>query len=243
MNETDDYAQLEKKHLRDWGKRGKNMPIMIAFEGIDGSGKNTQSKLLAQSLRKMGHKVWLQDFPRYDSTVGAWIKKALTEKEHELTDAALHLLMEVDRVDFIHDSSPFDDLDFIVFDRWTLSNLAFMRAKELDTTLCEQVQTFLPKANITFFLDIPSGESFLRRPDRRDKHETNSELLFNTRKHYKYLMDELIASDELAVSIGGTQDVEDIHNEVMAHVKLAFLTPELVDHVPEDSLEVSLDGK
>ena len=39
--------------------------MIIAFEGLDGAGKETQSKWLADSLHQEGHKVFLYHFPAY----------------------------------------------------------------------------------------------------------------------------------------------------------------------------------
>ncbi|MBP9197347.1 MAG: dTMP kinase, partial [Saprospiraceae bacterium] len=47
--------------------------LFIAFEGIDGSGKSTQVKLLAEYLAQSGHKVYTT-FEPTDSRIGVMIR-------------------------------------------------------------------------------------------------------------------------------------------------------------------------
>jgi len=51
--------------------------LLIAIEGIDGSGKHTQAKLLEQSLVRSGHFVYATGFPQYDSWFGHMVGKFL----------------------------------------------------------------------------------------------------------------------------------------------------------------------
>jgi len=54
-------------------KRG----LLIAIEGIDGSGKHTQSKLLEHSLTARGFSVLATGFPQYESWFGHMVGKFL----------------------------------------------------------------------------------------------------------------------------------------------------------------------
>jgi len=51
--------------------------ILIAIEGIDGSGKHTQAKLLEHALSSKGHSVYATGFPQYDSWFGSMVGKFL----------------------------------------------------------------------------------------------------------------------------------------------------------------------
>jgi dTMP kinase len=46
----------------------KKQARLIAIEGIDGSGKGTQSRILVERIRQTGRKVELISFPRYEET-------------------------------------------------------------------------------------------------------------------------------------------------------------------------------
>ena len=51
--------------------------LLIAIEGIDGSGKHTQAKLLEQSLVASGFSVYATGFPQYESWFGSMVGKFL----------------------------------------------------------------------------------------------------------------------------------------------------------------------
>jgi len=54
--------------------------MLIDFEGIDGSGKMTQSKLLKNELLKRGFEIADFSYPDYDSEYGRRIKGFLDAK-------------------------------------------------------------------------------------------------------------------------------------------------------------------
>ena len=51
--------------------------MIISFEGPDGSGKSTQAEILYNTLKKLGLKVKLFHFPRYESPIGSLIGNVL----------------------------------------------------------------------------------------------------------------------------------------------------------------------
>lgn len=51
--------------------------VLIAIEGTDGSGKETQARLLMERLKASGYQVALFDFPRYDFFSGYFVSQYL----------------------------------------------------------------------------------------------------------------------------------------------------------------------
>jgi len=49
---------------------------IITIEGTDGSGKETQSKLLVDKLNSLGFKTEMMSFPRYETPMGRIIAQA-----------------------------------------------------------------------------------------------------------------------------------------------------------------------
>ena len=63
--------------------------MLIAFEGVDQSGKETQAQRLRERLREAGHKVRLLSFPDYGTSIGEEIARALQgEREYGPTSCS-----------------------------------------------------------------------------------------------------------------------------------------------------------
>ena len=65
--------------------------LLIALEGIDQSGKRTQSNLLARELAKRGYRASVWDFPDYTTPIGKQLRAYLAGK-NQLDYHAVHLL-------------------------------------------------------------------------------------------------------------------------------------------------------
>jgi len=57
-------------------KKGK----LVVIDGLDGSGKGTQTQLLVKRLRKTGRKIFVVDFPRYGKSSAYFVEQYLNEK-------------------------------------------------------------------------------------------------------------------------------------------------------------------
>ena len=51
--------------------------VLIAFEGLDQSGKETQAQLLRDRLRQNGNKSRVVSFPDYGTSIGEEIARVL----------------------------------------------------------------------------------------------------------------------------------------------------------------------
>jgi dTMP kinase len=208
---------------------------IIVFEGIDASGKETQVKMLAHALSQMGYRVATASFPRYDTAIGFLIRKGLKD-EIVMTDEALHMLLEVDKQNFTTEISKYESLgyDFLILDRFTLSNLAFGMAKGLDVEWLKQVQAKIRKADLTFLLDITAETSYKRKSSNYqfkelDKHELDSSLLNKARMAYQILASQLTdidGEDSLIYTIDANDNPVVIHEQVLEILSLSFLMDE-----------------
>ncbi len=143
--------------------------MLIDIEGIDGSGKGTQAKLLCERLRAAGVSAALISFPRYEATLfGKAVGEYLNGQFGSL--AAVHpflvsLLFAGDR----YESKPFllESLrthDVVVLDRYVPSNVAHQAAKldgaaraDLTAKILEIEFTIfgLPRPDLVLLLDLP----------------------------------------------------------------------------------------
>lgn len=78
-------------------KRNKEKGIYVALEGIDGSGKSTQTKNLAKYFESKGYKVLTTREPRKKGIIGDLVKKVLLGKV-KFPKVALQYLFSTDRV-------------------------------------------------------------------------------------------------------------------------------------------------
>src|SRR5262249_43020871 len=69
---------------------------LIAFEGLDQSGKQTQAERLVEALRANHHVVTLVSFPDYQTPIGREIGRAL-QGEHEFPSDVMQLLYIANR--------------------------------------------------------------------------------------------------------------------------------------------------
>lgn len=210
-----------------------NRPKIICFEGIDASGKETQVRVLASKLKELGFRVATVSFPRYETEIGKLIKKGL-KKEIPMSDETLHGLLELDRYDFLETLGSFQNYDFLIFDRFTLSNLAFGMAKGIDINWIKEMQKRLPTPDLTFVLDITAETSYKRKSkscnlQELDKHELDSSLLNRARMAYLVLAKKLSKTDgedQLIYVIDANGNPAEVHEMVMDIVRLVFLTNE-----------------
>ena len=110
---------------------------VIAFEGIDGSGKGVQIREIAGRLNGLGRKVLVQDFPVYSGFFGKEIGRMLSGEQDVRADVvdprSMSLWYALDRHEALKgiDRREYDD---ILFNRSTLSNAVYqsIRTREED---------------------------------------------------------------------------------------------------------------
>ena len=139
---------------------------LIVFEGIDGSGKSVQAKMLADRLKKQGHQVTSFHSPRYDRPLGKMIKDALHGKHGDFRNLSPYF----SALPYLLDFATMKDslvaalkMGFVVSDRYVPSTLAFHGAKLDGTTRTKFVkfvselmygEAGLPKPNLVIYLKV-----------------------------------------------------------------------------------------
>ena len=81
----------------DSGNTQLDRGIFIVFEGLDRSGKTTQSQKLTEHLQNKNVSVRKLNFPDRSSKTGALLNTYLTDSEFKLNDEAVHLLFAMNR--------------------------------------------------------------------------------------------------------------------------------------------------
>ena len=127
---------------------------LIAFEGLDQSGKQTQAELLRDRLKQDGRKARLVSFPDYGTSIGEEIARAL-QGEREYGADVMQLLYVANRYERKRDLQRWLDGGLIlVCDRYLASSVAYGEAQGLDPAWLADMQKFLPPPSLTILLDI-----------------------------------------------------------------------------------------
>jgi dTMP kinase len=157
---------------------------LIAFEGLDQSGKQTQAELLRDRLKLDGHKSRLVAFPDYATSIGEEIARAL-QGEREYGPDVMQLLYVANRYERKADLQRWLDGGLIlVCDRYTASSIAYGEAQGLDAPWLLEMQKFLPPASATILLDIAPETAAQRKSVDRDRYERDLAMLARVRESY-----------------------------------------------------------
>jgi dTMP kinase len=158
--------------------------LLIAFEGLDQSGKQTQAGLLREHLTSLGRSVLLLSFPDYDTDIGAEIGRALRGERH-YDAGVMQLLYVANRYEYRDEIVRATAAGTIVVcDRYLASSVAYGEAQGLDGAWLLEMQKYLPQPDVTFLLDIQPEVSARRKVDDRDKYERDLALLGRVRESY-----------------------------------------------------------
>ena len=158
--------------------------LIIAFEGLDQSGKQTQTELLHDRLTGEGRAVRLFSFPDYGTIMGAEIGRAL-RGERSYGPDALQLLYVANRYEWKQEMVEAKRAGTILLcDRYLASSVAYGEAQGLDAAWLVEIQKYLPQPNGTILLDIPPDESARRKGAGRDRYERDLALLARVRDSY-----------------------------------------------------------
>jgi dTMP kinase len=157
---------------------------LIAFEGLDQSGKQTQSELLTAYLRGLGREVKTTSFPEYTTPIGHEIGRALSGERDYGADV-MQLLYVANRYERKPDLQQWIDAGIIIVsDRYTASSIAYGEAFGLDAAWLQNVQRFLPPADVTILLDIAPETAVARKSVDRDRYERDLAMQARVRESY-----------------------------------------------------------
>jgi dTMP kinase len=158
--------------------------LLIAFEGLDQSGKQTQAERLRDRLVDGRRVVQLLSFPDYETPIGSEIGRALRgERDYEAD--VMQLLYVANRYEWKGEIERAKAAGTVlVCDRYLASSIAYGDAQGLDPTWLMEMQKYLPRPDITFLLDITPEISARRKTIDRDRYERDLSLLSRVRESY-----------------------------------------------------------
>jgi dTMP kinase len=159
--------------------------MLIVFEGLDQSGKETQARQLRARLQAERRVVRALSFPDYDTPIGRELREALGG-HRDFGPDVMQLLYVANR--FEHKARLEHWLaagDCVVCDRYRASSVAYGEAQGLDPVWLEEIQRHLPPPAITVLLDIAPATAVERKRVNRDRYERDLDLLARVRESYR----------------------------------------------------------
>jgi dTMP kinase len=159
--------------------------LLIVFEGLDQSGKQTQAETLRDHLKRDGRKSRVVSFPDYGTSIGEEIARAL-QGERDYGPDVMQLLYVANRYERKPDLQRWLDGGLIlVCDRFMASSIAYGEAQGLDPDWLTEIQKFLPPAQLTILLDIAPETAVQRKAVDRDRYERDLALQRRVRESYR----------------------------------------------------------
>ena len=210
---------------------------LIVIEGLDGSGKATQAKLLFESLRQQGKNVRQVSFPDYDSDSSALVKMYLAgdfgSDPGDVNAYAASTFFAVDRyASFKKNWREFyENGGVVIADRYTTSN-AVHQCSKLPETEWEGYLDWLfhfeydllgiPAPDRVFYLQTDPGmsqklltERYRGDEKKKDIHERNADYLAHSRAAAEFCARKLGWTTTHCVKDGSMRGIQEIHEELL----------------------------
>lgn len=192
----------------------KDRGLFFVFEGLDRSGKSTQSKLLTKKLEEAGSVKWMC-FPNRATAVGMLIDMYL-RRMIELPDETVHLLFSANRwesmacvVETLNSGTS------VVCDRYAFSGVAYSAAKGLDLSWCQSPDVGLPVPDGVFFLHVDESVGASRANFGDERYE-NSDMQARVRNEFRKAP---LRAGVNWHDVDGARDIQVIHTEISEAVE------------------------
>ena len=198
----------------DWKVNKKG--AFICIEGLDGSGKTTQAKLLAKKLRKSHNAVYTAEPSR--GKIGTYIRNRCLYGGKRLSTVVEALLFAADRIEHVETEvlPALHQGKLVISDRYVYSSLAYQGAAGLSLEWIEKVNEHALKPDLAVFIDVDPN-TVLERLKRRKSVMENLETQQKVRDVYL----KFVAKGKL-VRLDGNRAKDEVA-DALSSVVLEFL--------------------
>ena len=178
---------------------------IIAFEGIDGTGKSVQMNELRIKLEQQGLAVGVLSFPDYDSFFGGCVGRYLTKKDgvsaSDVDQRSMALWFAMDRWAAFQNFD-YSGFDVLLINRYVLSNAVYQSIRDRDVDqpdildfvlTLEHEQLKLPQPDLYLILDVDlsAAQSNVSKKgyrdyvgDEKDEYEKQDSIQIRARAKY-----------------------------------------------------------
>ena len=251
MNDACESLDVSFKHLTDLivnsntVLRPSQTTRLIAFEGIDGSGKTYQMKLLQQSLMEQQAKVTVISYPDYHEFFGRELASLLSGngivRADDLDPKSMALWYALDRRSSASQICSEGANGFALLNRYTLSSVVYQSVRsnvDLADWIFELEHTHLaiPAPDLYIVFDVSPVVSQSNVSDRRrkdgtvpglDVYEQSMTLLTAARQRYRAIAARLPGIELIECMVDGQRmkPPDQIHAEVISCLHRYRLLP------------------
>ncbi len=220
---------------------------LIVIEGVDSSGKATQSALLKEKLSLLGKKNESIEFPNYAHESSAVVKMYLNgefgKDPNAVSPYAASMFFAVDR--FASVKATWKDIfandTIIVADRYTTSNMVHQasKIKDIDEKNAfldwlydlEYNKLSLPKPDLVIFLDMPPENAKKLMEKRTNKidnssvkdiHESNESYLYEAYNNAVFVANKYNWTTVHCTHNGNLRTLDEISEEIFSEATKLF---------------------
>ncbi len=193
--------------------------MFIVIEGIDGSGKTTQCRLLAEYLRSRNIPCRELAEPSETQT-GMKIRQILAGDSAPSAEQQLEMFLEDRKADTEENILPsLKNGQTVVMDRYWFSSCAYQGAAGLDpeAVLAENRRRGFPEPDRTYLINISPETAMERISERNSSRDVFEKKEFLEKAGNIFM--RLMKGDPSCTVISGEQDIEKIHADIAADLE------------------------
>ena len=219
------------------------MGYLIAIEGVDGSGKETQSRLLFEKIKDKKEDTILITFPNYKSQSSGLVKMYLNgefgDNAKDVNAYIASTFFAADRyASFMSDwKEMYENNGLVIADRYASANMVHQASKIPDIKEREEFLNWLykleyefykiPKPDIVFFLDVPleyrenlvaGRKNKITGEEKQDIHEKDKDHIKESYLSSKYVIEKYNWVKIDCIKDGKLRSIEEINEDIYSKV-------------------------
>jgi dTMP kinase len=196
----------------------KNQPFFIVFEGIDGSGKTTLSKMLQEYLREKGFEtVWYRE--PGDSEWGRKIRDLANSNDSIPIEEELNYFVEDRKYTVKNYITPAREQGKImILDRYFYSTACYQGARGLDVKrILDTNRDFAPEPDCVLLIDVTVETAMERINQNRD----STALLFEKKEYLEAVRQRYLALEgDNICPINGNNTIDTVFADIKKALKI-----------------------
>lgn len=171
----------------------------VCLEGLDGSGKTTQAKLLAKRLKKTYGAVYTAE--PSNGKIGRLIKQYCLNAEKRMSSILEALLFAADRFEHVENEilPAIDKGRLVISDRYVYSSLAYQGAAGVDLAWIDRINEHAISPNLAIFIDVLPEVVVKRLKPKRSVMEN-----LETQRRVRQLYLDFVKEGKLVLIDGNT---------------------------------------